>query len=125
MTEVYAAIELADGETPHGAIYRFMQASADRRMLFKELEVLDVMTIGPRRFVRFRTDQLKVAAVVEDICKVRAVILPNGPGYKVCLPGGRVAPVPTAKMHTAPLPNYKRAYRGPKNKLWKAQFQDI
>ncbi len=125
MTEVYAAIELAEGETPHGAVHRFTQAAVDRKMLFKELEVLDIITIGPRKFVRFRTDQSKVGSVAEDIRKKRAVVLPNGVGYKVYLPGGRSAPVPTSKMHTSPLPNYKRLYRGPKNKLWEAQFQDI
>lgn len=125
MTEIYAAIEMAKGETPHGTVHRFMQAAVERNLLFSRLEVLDVFTIGIRKFVRFRSDQADLDLLTQDLRKDRAVVIPNGRGYKVYIPGGQEASVPMTKMHVAPLPNYKRVYRGPKSDLWEAQFSDV
>lgn len=125
MAEVYAAIEMAEGETPHGTVHRFMQAAVAYNQLFEKLDVLGVFTLGTRRFVRFRTDGVQIDLVTQDIRKNRGIVTPNGLGYKVRLPGGRQGSVPTVKMHTAPQPNYKRVYRGPEHELWEAQFSDI
>ena len=124
MVEAYAAIEMARGETPHGTVHRFMQASVGRQLLFHRLEVLDVFTVGSRRFVRFRTDQSRLIEATEEIRQTRAVVLPNGVGYKICLPDGREAPSPTVKMHMVAMSYQKRLYRGPASDLWEAQFAD-
>lgn len=123
MAETFAAIEMTKGETPHRTVHRFMQAATDQKLLFHNLEVMDVFTIGTRRFVRFRVDHSDIEGITQGMRKDRAVIIPNGGGgYKICLPGGREAPVASVKMHMTALSNYKRTYRGPKSKLWEAQF---
>jgi len=126
MLRAYAAIEMMRGETPHGTIHRFMQAAVACNLLFAELEVLDVFTIGSRRFVRFKTDQLQLDQATLDIRKDRGVVLPNGAGgYRVCLPGGREGQVSSVVMHRTPAPSLKRFYRGPSNDLWESQFHNI
>lgn len=125
MTEAYAAIEMARGETPHGTVHRFMQAAVEQRLLFKELEVLDIFTLGSRRFVRFKVDTSELVRITTDIRKNRAVVLPNGVGYKVYLPGGQSGNVPTTRMHMMASSDLRRAYRGTQHELWEAQFQDL
>lgn len=125
MTEAYAAIEMVRGETPHGTVHRLMMAAVARQLPFQQLEVLDIFTIGSRRFVRFKVEDGELAQITTDIRKDRAVVLPNGVGYKVYLPGGRSANLPTIKMHMMPSTDLQRVYRGPKHELWEAQFQDI
>lgn len=118
----YVAIEVLRGETPHGVIHRFMQATVACGTKFSQLEMLDVFTIGPHRLVRFRTDLKKLDQVIQGIRQDRAVVAPDGVEYKLYRPGAREARVPLVKMHMAALPTYKRLYRGPKSDLWEAQF---
>jgi len=118
----YAAIEILRGETPHGTIHRFMLAAVACNATFSQLEVMDVFTLGPHRLVRFRTDLDDLDRGTQEIRQSRAVIIPNGVGYKLCRPGNKEAQVPSIKMHMAALPTYKRLYRGPKSDLWEAQF---
>ncbi len=122
MKEAYAAIEMAKGETLHGTVHRIMRAAVAQSLLFQQLEVLDVFTIGSRQFVRFKLDQPELVQLMTDIRKNRAVVLPDGMGYKVYLPGGRSGNVSMTKMHISSSSNLRRAYRGPKHDLWEAQF---
>lgn len=125
MSDTYAAIEMARGETPHGTVHRFMKAAVEAQVLFQELEVLGTFEIGTRKFVRFRMDRVNVDHAMSAIRKDRAVITLNGQGYKAQLPDGRVASIPTTKMHMVPSSNLQRVYRGPGHELWKAQFSNL
>jgi hypothetical protein len=118
----YAAIEILRGETPHGTIYRFMQAAVARKAPFAQLEVMDVFTLGPHRFVRFRTDLGALDTATQEIRQKRAVVIPDGVSYKLYRPGNPEVQIPSIKMHMAALPAYKRLYRGPNSDLWEAQF---
>jgi hypothetical protein len=126
MAELYAALQCQRGEQPHEAIFALMQASVNQGIFFKTLEVLGVLEVGTRSFVRFRTGNADLMQAFKDASlQDRASITPNGTGYKVVLPDGRRGSLPTTKMHMVADPNKQRLYRGPAIELWERQFLDV
>jgi hypothetical protein len=123
MSQTYTAIEMLYNETVHETIYGFMRLASNHKLLFSSLDVLDVITIGPRKFVRCKIVGIaNLNGSLQDFRESRAMVAFNGSNYRLYLPGGREATVPTARMHMVALSNYKKTYRGTKSDLWEAQF---
>lgn len=125
MPESLAAIQVKGWESPHAAIHVLMQTCSDLGLKFKRLEVLGTTQVGARDFVRFRVDREgDWLRVVKNIQADRAIVVPNGAGFRLYLPGGREGRVAATTMLTAPTLNQPQVYRGPAVKLWERQFLD-
>lgn len=98
--------------------------------LFRRVEVLDVIKVGGKPFVRMRTDlardrvQKVLLALVGATDRAVVYSLPDG-GYEAKFPasqlGGRTAMVSVTLMHSLPR-GQQFLFRGPKIKNWRAQF---
>jgi len=124
--QTFVAIGLRGSETRHEAVWAFMEAADKRGLSFKALEVVGIFAMGAHELVRVRTDLTQgLTKVVKDLRPRRAMVVPNGAGYRIYLPGGRAGPIPTATMLGATMTNYQQLYRGPAQKHWKRQFLDL
>jgi hypothetical protein len=120
----HLAVELLSNEDPR-TIARLICVTADEvKTLFRRLEVLDVIFIGGRRFVRCRSDILTPYPMLDLIFdRGRSVIAPGPKGYLVRFLNGRSGPVSNVTMHSTPIPGHRITYRGPKVRLWAEQFR--
>ena len=125
MPESFAAIQMTRGESPHDAVWAFMQAAVGKGLKFKRLEVLGLFRIGGLELVRFKADGEGFHKVVKELRPERAVSVLNGGGYQLYLPDGREGKVPTITMLATTMRNHQRVYKGPADKLWKRQFLDL
>jgi len=124
--QTFAAIGLRRSETRHEVVWAFMEAAHKRGLSFKALEVVGVFSMGAHELVRVRTDLTEgLSDIVKDLQPRRAVVVPNGVGYRIHLPSGREGPIPTATILAAVMPNYQRVYRGPEQEHWERQFLDV
>lgn len=121
----YLAIQLLQGETPHDAIRALCQAGKDTRKFFRRVEVLDVIPVANRRFVRCRSDVTNLYPILDLLLtQGRGSVAVRSAGqYHVRLSDGRTGPVSVMTMHALPLPGQQRLYRGPKLLNWTRQFQ--
>jgi hypothetical protein len=119
----FAAVQIGQKETAHKAIEHFMNTAVGLGCRFRTLETFGEMTVGSRKFVRFRTDCWKLQEVSQQLLKEgRGTILPDGNRYKVEFPTGQKGTLNTTVLQAAPLPSQNRVYRGPKLKFWDRQF---
>ena len=125
--QTFAAIGLRRrNETRHEAVWAFMEAAHKRGLTFKALEVVGVFSMGSHEMVRVRTDLTQgLSGIAQDLQPRRAVVVPNGSGYRIHLPGGREGAIPTVTMLAAVMPNFQRTYRGPGQEHWERQFLDL
>jgi hypothetical protein len=119
----FAAVQIGNEETAHKAIEHFMNIAVGLDCRFRTLEIYGEMTVGSRKFVRFRTDCWKLLEVSQQLLKEgRGTILPEGTRYMVKLPTGQKGILNTTVLQAAPIPSQHRVYRGPKLKFWDRQF---
>jgi hypothetical protein len=93
---------------------------------FRRLEVLDMIHIGGRHFVRCQSDILNPYPMLEALFIAgRSIISATAKhGYQVRFVNGPKGPVPNVTMHSTPKVGQRVSYRGPKYKLWERQFEE-
>jgi hypothetical protein len=120
----YFGVELFRSEDSSVAARQVCNVADEVKTLFRRLEVMDVLTIGGRRFARCRADLLNPYPMLDLVFfRGRAVIQAGEKGfYFVRFPGGRFGPVPQTTMHGLPMVGQRMTFRGPKLKNWESAF---
>ncbi len=121
----YFAVQLKPDESPHRAAEDVIRTGKILGILFRRLEVIDTIKIGPTEYIRVRSDLLNPFPILEALLsKGRNVVRCSSEGgYELHRPGGRVGKVSTMMMHSTAKPGQTRMYYGPKIKRWEAQFE--
>jgi hypothetical protein len=118
---VYFAIESLRGENFKHVTQIVLEAADKRGILFRRLQVLDIISVGAKAFVRFRADMANLQPVVNEL-KDRGVIHEFGGGYVVHLVDGRKAKFSMAIMCSVPKAGFGQLFVGTRIKRWKQQF---
>jgi len=121
---VYFAIESLRGENFKHVTQIVLEAADKRGILFRRLQVLDIISVGAKAFVRFRADMANLQPVVNQL-KDRGVIHEFGGGYVVHLVDGRKAKFSMAIMCSVPKAGFGQLFVGTRIKRWKQQFPSI
>jgi hypothetical protein len=117
------AVELLAKEEPKIVAHLLCLTAAEVNTLFRRVEILDLIVVGGRRFVRCRSDILNPYPMLELIFdRGRSIIMPGPTGYVAKFLNGKTGPVSNVTMHSTPRPGQRVTYRGPKIKLWARQF---
>ena len=120
----YFGVELGVVEEPVAVARSICLTANEVKTLFHRLEVLDVISVGGRRFVRCRTDLLNPYPMLDLLfARGRAIIASREGGYVATFSNDRHGPVPNMMMHSTPRPGQRVTYRGPKVRLWQRQFE--
>jgi len=127
----YLAVQLQPREASIVAVEAVCVTAKMLKILFRRIEVLDIIQVGMRPFVRLRSDMTTEQArvILAELCKAtnRGVVAcgPDGK-FEVQFPpaihGGKRAPFASLQMHTVPR-GPQRLYRGPKIARWELQFK--
>jgi hypothetical protein len=117
------AVELLRGERPHHVAEAVIRAGKKCGKLFRRLEVLDMISLGMRSFIRFRSDLTSPVVLEQVLTEGRGVVRNHGTlGFEVRFPS-RQGKVPGFMMYEATRPGIQRMYRGPKIKGWEKAFE--
>lgn len=119
----YLAVELLAKEETRVVAALICKTAAEVNTLFRRLEVLDIIVIGGRRFVRCRSDILNpypMLGIIFD--RGRSTIASSEKGYVARFLNGRTGTVTNVTMHSSPRLGQRVTWRGPKVKLWERQF---
>lgn len=117
------AVEMLRWETPHNVAEAVIRTGSEIRRFFRRIEVLDVIVIGVKQFVRFRSDMEASEAILDHVVtRGRGVVISMGSaGFEARFPNRR-GKVQGFAMYEAIRPGHQRMYRGPKLKNWGEQF---
>jgi len=118
----YFAVQLLRGES-HKQVANVILTEAEAKgILFRKLQVLDIVSVGTTSFVRFRGDLPDAFAVLKAL-RDRALIVPDSVGaYTVTFPNGRSGKFPGSSMCSSPKMGFGHTYAGTRIKKWKQQF---
>jgi hypothetical protein len=118
----FFAIQLLRGES-HKQVANVVLTEAEAKgVLFRKLQVLDIVSVGTTAFVRFRGDLPNAFAVVKTL-QDRAIIVINADGtYTVTFPNGKSGKFPGSAMCSSPKVGFGHTYAGTRIKRWKQQF---
>ncbi len=121
----YFAAQLKTAEQPIHVAEAVLNAAKDASILFRRLEVLDIITIGAARFVRMRTEIVNPFPIFDRLySEGRGVISSkHGGEYVALLVGGREGKVSNLLMHASPKLGQSRMFRGTRIKHWERQFE--
>lgn len=119
----YLAIQMLRGENYKFVVERVLAEADILNILFRKIQVLEIITVGTGTFVRLRMDlpspHLLLAAMLKS---GRATIdMANGTGF-ISFPGGRHGKYPTSSLCAMPKIGFGQIYAGTRIKRWKAQF---
>lgn len=122
----YAALPLLEGETPHHAVWAFMEAANGLRVGFRRLLFLGTLDIGPRRFIRFQTTcpAHRIRTIAGEMGRGHITQGDDGT-YRVVLDCGQASFVAATAMQAVPLPGMRRMYQGTGVTGWGRQFLDL
>lgn len=121
---IYFAIESLRGENFKHVTQIVLEAADKRGILFRRLQVLDIISVGAKAFVRFRADMANLQPVVNEL-KDRGVIHEFGGGYVVQLVDGRKAKFSMATMCSVPKAGFGQLFVGTRIKRWAKQFDEL
>lgn len=120
----YLAVELLAKEDTRVVAAIVCRTAAEVNTLFRRLEVLDVIVVGGRRFVRCRSDVLNPYPMLEVVFdRGRSFIASSPKGYVARFLNGKTGTVSNVMMHSTPIPGQRITYRGPKIRMWERQFE--
>jgi len=118
----YFALQILRGESYKHVANAVLAEAESKSILFRKLQVLDLLSVGTTVFVRFRSD-LPDAAKALRALRNRALIASDRSGtYTVTFPDGRSGKYPGATMHSSPKIGFGHTYAGTRIKLWGRQF---
>ena len=101
-----------------------LEAAYLHKILFRKLQILELMSVGATSFFRFRSDVEDVSLIIEELLKERAVISQGlDGGYKARFPNGKTGKVSTALMCLEPKGGYGQTYAGTRIRRWRDQFK--
>ena len=122
----YFGVELRGSESTHAVSETVCKAADEAKTLFLRLEVVDTITVGGTKFVRFRTDLLNFVPMLDSLfTKGRSVIQQGTQGYTVRFTSGKTGPITSMLMHSISKPGQGAMYKGPRVALWEQQFRVI
>lgn len=117
----YFAAQLLRCEHIKDVANAIMQVAEARGVLFRKLQVLDLISVGTTSFVRFRTDLADPAAVLTGLN--RGFISFSEGNYRITFADGRQGVrFPTTSMLSVQKSGFGQTYAGPKVKRWAQQF---
>jgi hypothetical protein len=121
----YFAAQLKTAEKAVHVAEAVMKAAKAADILFRRLEVLDIVTIGTTRFVRMRSEIVNPFPILDRLYhEGRGVISSkHGGEYVALLVGGREGKVSNILMHASPKLGQSRMFRGTRIKHWERQFE--
>jgi hypothetical protein len=121
----YFGVELLPMEQPSNVARVVCAAANEVKTLFRRLEILDVIYVGGRRFVRLRSDIINPYPML-DLLFVRGrgtIAATTKNGYVAKFLNGRSGPVTNLTMHSTPKLGQRVSYKGPKFQAWSDQFR--
>lgn len=119
----YFGVELQSTEQPVKVAHLICKTADEVGTRFQRLEILEIISVGGRKFLRCRCDVLNPYPMLERILQQgRGTILARDRGYTVIF-GEKSGPVSTVVMHSTPRVGQHVCYRGPKIKFWARQFE--
>jgi hypothetical protein len=122
----YFGVELRGSESPHAVSEAVCTAAKEAKTLFLRLEVMDTISVGGTKFVRFRSDLLNMAPMLDTLfAQKRSVIQQGTQGYTVRFTSGRQGPINGLLMHSTSKPGQGAMYKGPKVALWEQAFRKL
>lgn len=117
----YFAVQAKYGESFKDVVRLVLQEADNKNLLFRKLEVLDVITVGRTQLFRFRSDLDKFDPLAKSF-KDRACVYACTGSYLITLPDGRSGKVPVSLMCSTPRSGFGQTYVGTKIKRWEQQF---
>lgn len=116
------AVQLLPRES-YRDVAKLVLATADEaKVLFRKLEVMELMTVGTTTFVRFRSDLRDVGRVCERLAG-RSYVAERAGAYVVHFIDGRAGRLPATSMCLGAKAGFGVVFTGPRIAKWKAQFQ--
>lgn len=122
----YFAVQIQPREAAVLAVEAVCTTAKMMGILFRRVEVVGLINLGGRNFVRMRSDLARASEVLTQLNSAtnRGVMFPDGSsGMKVLLSNGRSGTVEGWKLHVMSS-GASTMYRGPKIKNWERQFQN-
>lgn len=118
----YFAVQILRGESV-GAVANAVLTAADASgILFRKLQVMDIMAVGATPFVRFRSDITGLDKVLGSL-PARSLISSDSSGaYIVSFQDGRRGKYPTATMNSSPKLGFGQTFAGTRIARWSQQF---
>lgn len=129
----YFSIQILRCESYRDVAAAVLTAADQQGVLFRKLQVLDIMAVGTTAFVRFRSDMLSIPTVSgtpSDLDKVlkaltnrsQVAVDPATGGYVVRFQDGRRGKYPTSTMNASAKLGFGQTFAGTRIKLWASQF---
>ena len=122
--KTYFAAQLRPGEQPIHVVAALMKAAKEAKILFRHLELLDVVTIGTVSYVRMRSEIVNPYPILDLLYGTGRGVVSSMQGgeYVARLPGGRMGRVSGLVMHATAKLGQTKMFRGTKFKHWDRQF---
>lgn len=118
----YFSVQILRGESYKDVAHAFLDTADRLGLLFRKLQVMDIMTVGTTPFVRFRTDLTSVDPVIKEMVNRGSVTVDPAGGYVAKFLGGRSGKYPTSTMCLQPKLGFGQILMGTRLKRWKQQF---
>jgi hypothetical protein len=120
----FFAVQLRPKESVQEAVAAVFTAAKDANTQFRQLDVLDTVTIGVTQFARMRSDVLNPFPFLERLLSAGRGVINHtvGGAYQLRMPGGREGKISNIMMHASAKLGQTRTFRGTKIKHWERQF---
>jgi hypothetical protein len=118
----YFAIQILRGESYRDVVKAFLFAAEESGVLFRKLQVMDIMAIGTTAFVRIRSDVADLSKVLEKMTNRSRVSADSTGSYVVNFQDGRSGKYPTTTMNSSHKLGFGQTFVGTRIQRWKQQF---
>lgn len=118
----YFSIQILRGESYRDVANAVLTASDSLGVLFRKLQVMDIMAVGTTAFVRFRSDITELDKVLQALPTRGRVAADATGAYVVTFQDGRRGKYPTSTMNSSAKLGFGQTFAGPRIKNWRRQF---
>lgn len=119
----YFSVQILRGENFREVVEAVLTAADSLKVLFRQLQVLEVSTVGTTPFLRLRTDCTEIQRVLEAMAERSHISVDvSTANYVVKFTSGRTGKYPTSTMCTPPKLGFGQVFAGTRIQRWKQQF---
>lgn len=118
----YFAVQILRGESYRDVANAVLTAAESKGILFRKLQVMDIMAVGTTAFVRFRSDISGLDQVLTTLANRSRVAADQTGAYIVSFQDGRKGKYPTTTMNSSPKLGFGQTFAGTRIARWKQQF---
>lgn len=118
----YFALQILRGESYKQVAQVVLTEAKAKGVLFRKLQVMDIVSVSTTAFVRFRSDMPDALAVLKSLQNRALIAVGYGGIYMVTFTNGRSGRFPMSTMCSSPKIGFGHTYAGTKIKKWQDQF---